>query len=448
MSAESPSNARVEVFERKIVFKTARAMYLLIAVVATLVLVGSLLAGMYGVVPGVDLGEPDEPAQVEAKQVMEADVVAALQAWHAATPSPTPDQPDAREPVVEDGYEEDYNEINIEPEVSPLEVALEQVAAEFDKPKSYPWSDTKECSSRGWRGSCYRWNTKKGARTVLLEGLDSGSSAKAVELVQIAHRLVQLAPQNDDGRFVFLGLFKDLMLATHGQPATLVDALSPLISDREKWSDDALIALTIGLIKAPTMDAGAPRLGILVAQSNRIRETFSDTGIEQAVIAGWSLTKNLPNEEATRVWDIVLSVAATVPDYQRQAVFTSFSEVQSESLSVAAAENMHRRQTWQMDVSEYHTNIKEREASKVEARALAMSGLGLGLMALTSIAVLLAILAVERNTRRVEMLIRHVLVEGGSAASLPVAAPASTSSALPTESPEPVPELPHESTDG
>jgi Skp family chaperone for outer membrane proteins len=234
--------SRIEQFEQAIVFRSARILPLVLAVITTLALVVAIVALLYSVIPSLKPSEPKptpEPAQVS---VNNSEITDYLNRMNQAAPgpaagttqtantNPSPSAPAAR--VVSAEAQALANEMDA---VRKQAVAL-----------NLPWANEYQtvCQSVFF-GNCY------GARTVLASRGVSGYIERAFshhneesstsEEVQIGDQSYRVNPSHSDVKMAILKELEGVLATAHPDDAMkLLNAWGKLREDMEKERDAAI----------------------------------------------------------------------------------------------------------------------------------------------------------------------------------------------------------------
>ncbi len=400
----NPNPPKVDFFEQKVVFGSIRVGYLLLSATAIVSIAIAVAMGVYGNTPVVEGEEPPQPALVAPKPVDAESLKRALSALTG----------DDEEMYMEGNVDREYEEVEsvgdgYDPTWDANEEALAQM---FDQPTKYPYKDGSECARYGWGDRCMQYKRKRGALSVLRESYkliprhSDAPGTHEAKIAALAAKLVAVAAPNDDSRFVYVGLLKDLMYATDGRPNDAVAAIEAVLSAHASWDEETRNAFAVGLITAETKGAGSAQLTALIEQTPEILGVFSPDTFAEAIKGAWSVTKDMSPSAAKEARSLLLSVAKTQPIGYRKLVFTAYTQTLESNAETAMAENLRLRSAWDEKVQERMRDIALAEQGRAEARATSLNGIVMGTGALCVLGMLLAVLSVERNTRRTEALLR------------------------------------------
>jgi len=414
--------ARADQFERKIVLRVSRSIYLAFAGLATLSLVGAIVVVFYGLTPSVRGFDPPEPERPETQAVSPAEVLAAMEeeaADDVVVERWSPDE-DLRTAIKEGLHTTE------DPTSARLEALLTQIEGLFDSTK-FPWqSKTKSvCGRKDWYGDCVRWEkrvSQRGVLTLLDRGTQELTPSQRVDLLEGVLSVLKLVDE-EETRFLAVRAVTDMRAAYERPAGTSLAALVQLF-DRAPTDRVVLVEVQKAqvleiLLEIRKRDTPEQTLTAFLPAVPRLAARFSPEGAVAAVGMSWVVIGGLPVAEVPqRLAELEAALDAAPADLRAPAIET-FGEV-------LEGKNLAARLRYEGEVGDRRRKIAEtdsRYATKKElkgsARALGMAGILSALATIAVIGLLLGLLAVERNTRLLRDVIDRLGLEGaGSVASV------------------------------
>ena len=394
-----------EIFERHIVLRGARYIYLALAATASLGVVGAAMVLAYGlspIVPGFDPQPPSPPEEVVPSSSDIHLTTATQPSYTGSTSQPLPMPMPSTQPSTQG------NGAAATQERDRLWASLR---ASFDT-STQPWLDTTttECIQRDWYGRCRRSNTEI-------------TSVGLAKQLQNATRPLSLSDE-----IAVLTAISHLLSQSPNTPGVRYALVTAGIAMGEVWGGEA-IAPAESLVTSAAQMADSPpppawpqraELATLVGSlklQNSQPEQFV-AWMEHVAVQLLSLP-DASQEAATREsWAIVSSfqtkseeAATAIEDrLTQESPSNALAFLRAYREAVDAAQRDARREA-EADRYAYATAVTEREIGVAAAQAKRWAARKAGLMALPiSLALLallgigIAVLAVERNTRAIRAL--------------------------------------------
>ncbi len=417
MSEHSPS--LIDRFERAFVLSTSRALFLCIAVLAALALFGGGLAFAYSITPTLRGADPAEPAVPSVPEVSLADVLAVLDA-----------------PEVEYDGEEGEGGGNsfVDAELSGAAdahpgsaesfAALASRLGSFFDQSRYPWlSETQlVCTYRSYYRGCANWENRtvrKGVVEIANESLKGMDSTEQIALLKAIIDVMPLCV-DEDTRFVAVGTVIDVAAAAgavNGDAMAALEAMLLLPTPAGSADPKPVLAANIaqdymkGVLKARKRGA-AP--GLVVAWIRAIPELYALFGNDatgqpnrvEGLGASWqALQGTLPELAATRIAGIQ-GIARAAPEPRRPEIVRAYGDLVRGRAAEAQRTYESALAERRMEMVKLDVAVVEGQEAKSTLRAGATSVVGSAFVLIAGVGLLLALLAVERNTRA----LREVLV--------------------------------------
>lgn len=429
----------VDRFERAFVLSTSRALFLVVAVLAALALFGGGAAFAWSMAPPIRGGDPPMPPEPSSPEVTLADVLAVLDA-----------------PADES---EDYSGDFGEPSFVAAELAASgdiegseaarfaelatRLASFFDTTR-YPWlSEMKTvCTYRAYRGQCFNWDTRvdrKGVVDILNDALPKFDRADQVPLLQAMVDLMPLC-SDEDTRFVAIGTVVDVVSATKGADSGTLSALRSMLAGppvAEGQPAQLLPSATAqeymgGILRA--RKRGAPpelvREWILAIPRLHARFGYDMSGNPNRVeglVATWqALQGTLPELAGQRI-EGISAIAAAAPEGRRPEVVRAYGDLVRARASAAQRDYEDQLQAREFEIARLDAEVAASKEKKAVLRVTASSIVGTAFAVIAGVGLLLALLAVERNTRATRELLGTLRSQASP--PLPPSAPASAPAA-------------------
>jgi hypothetical protein len=415
--------ANVEKFEKKVVFKISRSLYLASAAVAVLVLVLGVVGLMYSLTPSLKGFEPSEPDKDKDPSVESSEVMSRLSQVPKKAAKAAKATKAAKVP-------RSYNSDRVaSPPVGPSEVALllEQIRAYFPT-EGYPWEDDVQsrCAYRNYYNECVRWSrvvANKGAVSVLTGALDTMSNLDQISYLK-QHVVAMPYLASEDQRFVYVGTASDFRAALDRYPLSALDSLNVVLGAGEgnespKLSADQQLNLLYSLLgisksgHSQSMLVGfIPRAGSLAL---RIAE-----GTKPAAVAVWDVYINSPDDRRDQhMTDLFKILDDDVAAAQRSQACVIYGSIYGGKLYDNQREYLKKQAEYRQKVAELEL---EHEATKLRKTAVggfsATASAG-AVCAIAFVGLLLGLLAIERNTRQMILVAEMLRGAAGNAGGDP-----------------------------
>ncbi len=398
-------------FERSVVLRVSRGVYLAMAGTAALLLAGSLVALAYGLAPAAGPAKPPRPAVVQPTPVTSESLLAAITPSPARSGAPArPGTASARRAASASGErpEEPW------PEVAAWKATI---ADRFDT-GGPPWLDRVEvsCVQRDWMNRCLRHDRRVlavGAGTTMNRILEGRSAAEQVTLLETLDGWIALADGDDAERATHMAAAHSLAERWRTETGTPLHALIDAFgSDRLAPQVRSALPQVAGRLPAAEVHPA-----VFVAWSEwllPLADELETLDVAEAARVLWVLACQLP---ATAIPDAAGTLDATFPSLapsQRAEAVEVLAALHERAAAEARASQERARAAWEQEVSALTASRAQAAARKADARRVALGGGGLALALLAMLGLVLAVLAVERNTRALRELAAPVRARGAA----------------------------------
>lgn len=401
---EPTTDSKVEGFERGVILRVSRSMYLLLSALASIVAILGVLGITYALLPTMRGADPEEPIPPEPPAVSLDDVMKAVQ---EAEPEPS-------EVTVaslrSESDEPDPDAIRAQ-RFNDLATALGSL---FDKTR-YPWlSETENyCKSAGYYG-CYSYGTRIVRKGVVESVNASLSQAPRDQQVDILQALVDVASvvgtgagasERDDIRFVAVGATLDLIAAADGVSAAPVSALrDALAGGGSPIGLDAARDVLLATLKIRKRGRDQALLSVWMRAAPRLRGAFGkdaegESNQVDGLAATWDALQGTVTTLADQRLAAIEAIAMQAEEASRPEIVRAYGTLvrdRSAAAQAAYAQAIDERASAiaALDATAEATRTKKSEVL-YQSAAVVASALG----ALAVLGLFLALLAVERNTR-------------------------------------------------
>ena len=407
MSTSVDREGRVEQFERKVILRASRSIYLAFAGVATIGILVAALVLLYGLTPSIRGSDPPVPEEPGSQSISPGEVLQRLGPAAVAEGSLETWQPETelRQAISTGSTQED-------PLAARLDELLEEIGGYFDQER-HPWlSKTRSvCSSKNWYGECIRWRkdvVEKGVLTLLERGSASLAPAARVRFLEGVLAIVKLG-EEEETRYLAVRAVADMKAAYGSPPGSSLQALQAVLSTPGKAGEvlpeQGRVRILKTILEIKKRDTPEGVLATFLPQAVRFMLLFEHDEQVAALASLWLVVTDLPPTELSVRFDEIYSTVATVPAEQRSEAIPAYAAVLDEKNDRAAAAHAEAMAVRWGKIQELDSKLAARKSRKSAAR---MSGLGTILSSLGLIAVIglfLGLLAVERNTRRMGELV-------------------------------------------
>ena len=409
----TPEPGRIERFERRVVLRLSRGLYLFLAAFAALGLVGAGLVLAWTLSPSFRGGDPPVPTPPPPVQVSLEDVLAALDGASAK-----PAAPAAADAVAMP------QEIDTSTDASSQSITLlaERLKALFDATR-YPWLSEKKstCVAPGFDGGCFRYEErvlKKGVVEMVNGALAQRSAGDAqLALLSALVEVVALvedadALKRDNARFVAVGTVVDVtaVFDDAGERATVVaalrDALAPANPQgaRTPVGSDVATDLLGAVIKARKRGADPAVMATWLQAARDLRALFgvdaggASTKVDGLVACWEALGGTAPVLASQRI-EGIKQIAPRAPEPRRPEVVRAYGRLVRDRSRAAEQEYQARLTERDAEIAAADVAVEMKRQAKQALRGSALTALGGALVAVAVLGLFLALLAIERNTR-------------------------------------------------
>jgi hypothetical protein len=412
--SSNPTKKNVSWFERTIVFRIARTLYSASAGIAFLTLVVSLLVILYSITPTLRGFEPSEPNKDGDPNVTEEEVLARL----SPAKTPTPEVQDREAPS------------EIEPELednSQIDALLQQIAKFFTE-DTHPWQDQTRgyCANRDWYGDCIQWRKETiapGAYSILVDTISSQSKrAKIAHLKNVLKAMPLLLDQ--DYRYIYTGMARDvyqsfpsehiqvlaevLYTLGHPQPAASEGQQNPVFTP---LTDEGKLSLLMTMLYLEKSGRSSDKLVGFMPRVSEIISLISEDA-RFAVAAIWEVSHFCPEDRIETHIANSVAIIAKVKEEQRVQAAILYQRIYDEKRVSVDAKYGSEMSEYQLRLNEIEADYLASKAQKTSVRGMAFLGALYALGAIAAVGLLLGLLAIERNTRKMEQLL--IRLDGGS----------------------------------
>jgi hypothetical protein len=400
---EEPAFGR---FEREVVWRVSRTLFLGMACLAALSAVGAALTGAYGVMPSWQpsppaMPEPPAPAPVTAEQLRsliapEKPVAAAAPVQAAVAAAPV----QAADPGVD-------------PELALLADAHARIAARFDV-SVHPWLDKvgRTCERSNWMGGCMSYRTRvllPGAQSLLEEVEGQIEASQRLGWLNAVDALLAAAPDSDDDRYVHVGVVKSFAGAWGGQDRA-IRALIGLYEGGPTPKDD-LDDPQRRLVAAQAIAIGRASPAVeLLERWVSLFAPAAEGGARRAwdgplLPASWALVSALSPDELVAAMGLVDALVAERGVEVGAPAARAYLELRSQHEAAASAQHAAAMSEHMAKVAALELAAAASAAAKAQAISTAPAWFMGSVGTVAMLGLLLALLAVERNTRALQAVV-------------------------------------------
>lgn len=410
----------VDRFEQRVVWRVSRGLYLVVAGLASLVLLGGAGLLVWGVSPTLRGSDPAEPTAPTPPTVTLAEVLSTLDAPQPEGFAPEGEDAPSFEPAAlaaeEDGdaaYNRRFQE---------LATKLKMM---FDDAR-HPWLSEQSvvCTSRAYYGGCYNYErrtTRVGVVEMVNGRLKRMVNAPPEQRLALLQALVDVTgavartepPEpRDDLRFVAIGAALDMVGAAgevrSDDIVTLVAALSvpgaTTDAPRTDVPSDEARSLFNAILAAKKAGADPDLFRSWLASAHTFRPLFTGDAEGKpndvdGLVAVWEALEGTLSELASQRMEGLRALATQAPGPRRPEVIRAWG-------NLVRSRSLESQMTYERALNERAMAIAELDAAKAvtdarkdELRGPALMALGGAILTVATVGLFLALLAVERNTR-------------------------------------------------
>ncbi len=405
----------VEKFEKKIVFKISRSLYLASAAVAVLVLVLGVVGLMYSLTPTLKGFGPSEPDKGKDPSVESSEVMARLS-------QPVKVAKAAKASKVPRTYNSDRVAA---PPVGPSEIdlLLEEIRAYFPT-EGYPWEDDVQsrCAYRNYYNECVRWSrvvANKGALSVLTSALDTMPNSDQISYLK-QHLAAMPYLDSEDLRFVYVGTASDFRAAMDSYPSAAIDSLNVVLGAGEgnespDLSADQQLNLLYSLLAISKSGHPQNVLAGFIPRAGSLALRISE-GTKPAAIAVWDVYVNAPEKRRDQhMTDLFKILDEDVAAAQRSQACVIYGSIYGGKLYDNQREYLKKQAEYREKVAELELEHEATKLRKTTVGGFSAMASAWAVGAIAFVGLLLGLLAIERNTRQMILVAEMLRGAAGNA---------------------------------
>ncbi len=400
-----------DIFERGVVFRVSRGLYLTLAILITAGLLGSLGMFLYSVSPTMKGAMPDKPTPPTPPSISVAEINEALTGQDTTKTVAIQERP-PMEP------EDEYIPPDVDPELRKIMEMKQQIHNTYFTTEGFPWDSIfSQVCTNSWGNHCFRWQTKEtksGVSSLIDRGMQELNPELSIRLLQNMTDLLALAPQNDNSRYIAVRSIVDISRAFNEPPQIVYDEIGTLLrggtakteaaqltppTDEEK---DLLFNVLYGIKKG---DSKPTVLTEYLRQWKQMAALFPADVREEALSIAWFQVKYAHAEQAPAMLAAIEQTVQGLDEAQRKDGLIVYARLMSEKMRSA-------QRQYDREMGEYNSAVGEREATYLQKKmkktaytGKALYGVGVAVGGIALIGLLLGLLGIERNTRTLEQLL-------------------------------------------
>ncbi len=387
-------NEQSDRFEQRVVFRTSRSVHLALAVVVALAIAGCVLLVFYGVTPTFKGSAPDEPILVTPKSVTAEDVLAAME-----------DLPEVGE------AEEYWEEPSLEDEIDPYAELISRIGEYFQQ-DSHPWDSRykRYCASAGWYGDCYRYDTRlvaRGAKDLLSETANNLPYPRAVAYLEGVLTMMRLN-YDEEHRFLGIRALSDLSQTQAVNYTEAYQGIYVLYGGNTQplvlLSEEAQTLVYNAILRMTKLGTSPARFLVWTPQTRRFSSLFMESEQLSGLVMFWNVLGDGDVEEITARADLLHPLVSAIPQEKRVRALQVWSRLTDERLAEVLHDYDLAMMEYRGDMSERENQYESKKTQKASLRTTGLYGVLAGIGAIAALGLLLALLAVERNTRALHTL--------------------------------------------
>lgn len=396
-------------FERRFILATSRGLFVTIAVLAAFALFGGGAVFAYALTPslrGFDPAEIEPPAPPE---VTLAEVMATL------------DAPEEQGDFEEDGGPSFVAaELNAGSDMATAETSeftemATRLSSYFDT-AAYPWlSETKlTCTYFNRFTGCLNWENKTIRKGIVELINEAFLKQPQGEHVAILRALVAIMPlcADEDTRFVAVGAVLDMVTAAGTVDVGELTAFQAMLTLKPAEGSTTPLLLPAAtaqeymraVLRARKRGAKPALVSAWLVAIPQLYTTFTP-GIEgqtlqvDGVVAAWQALQGTIPELAPQRIEGIRVIAASAPAGRQIEVVRAYGDLMRERATSAQRDYERAVAERAVAIAQLDVELEAKQEMKSGLRAVSTSVVGTAFSLIAGVGLLLALLAVERNTR-------------------------------------------------
>jgi len=420
-----------DIFERGVVFRVSRGLYLTLAILITAGLLGSLGMFLYSVSPTMRGAMPDKPTPPTPPSITVAEINEELAGPDVSKMVALQERPPT-EP------EPEFIPADVDPDRRKILEMKQKLRETYFPIEGFPWDSIfGQVCTNSWGNHCFNWQTKEtkaGVSSLIDRGIQELNPELSIQLLQDMTDLLAMAPQNDNSRYIAARSIVDISRAFNEPPQIVYDEIGTILrggtakteaakltppTDEEK---DLLFNVLYAIKKA---DSKTTVLTEYLRQWKQLAGLFPADMREEALSIAWFQVKYAHAEQAPAMLAAIVQTVQGLDEAQRKDGLIVYARLMSEKMRSTQMQ-------YDREMSDYNLAVNEREAAYLQKKmkktaytGKALYGVGVAVGGIALIGLLLGLLGIERNTRTLEQLLSLQMQSmPGVAATMPAQKPA------------------------
>ncbi|MEE2750585.1 MAG: hypothetical protein VX519_04085 [Myxococcota bacterium] len=409
-------NEQSDRFEQNLVFRASRSLQLALAVVVALATVVCVLLAVYGLTPTFKGLAPKEPGLATPDPVTAEHVLAAM------------------EGPLEMGEGEDFpEEPLLEDESGPYAELISSIGEYFET-GSHPWGSRYErkCVSGGAildtraQGDCLRYKTRRVARGINHQLSETAKSLPQPRAIAYLEGVLALMPLSYDDEHRVLGIkaLSDVAKTQVENYAEAYQSLQALYGGNTQppvlLEKEAQVLVYNAILEMTKLGASPARFLVWTPQTQRFVPLFSESEQLPGLVMLWNVLGDGSVEDITAHADSLHSLLDGVPEEKRVGALQVWSSLKDERLAEVLYDYELAMLEYRGVMSERQEKYEAKKNRKASVRTTGLYGMLMSIGAIAVLGLLLALLAVERNTRALHTL-AHAYAKDGPPEEPPAA---------------------------
>lgn len=405
-----------DVFERGVVLRVSRGLYLTLALVIALGLVVSLVVLFYSVSPTMKGAMPGKPAPPVPPNISMAEINQALADKEKIKTIKSLQKKRPAKKVTAVSSED------MSPEAQKIAEMKQQIHDTYFAADGFPWDSIygRTCSRR-WGSRCMSWRTKvikSGVGNLIDRGIKDLNPAQSTELLQALLDLLPMAPENDNSRYLAARAIVDISRAFKMPPPTVYAEIATILrggvaqSDQQQLippSDENKDLLFEVLYKVKKGDSKIAALTEYLRQWNQLAALFPAAEQAESMAIIWSEVKYRHLEQVPATLASIIQTVQSLDEQNRQAGLTIYTRLMKDKMRSAQRQYDQEMNNYNRAVNIREAKYAQKKVKKATFTFSALYGVASAIGGIALIGLLLGLLGIERNTRTLEQLLKMQL---------------------------------------
>ena len=396
---------KLESLERHFVFRISRGLYLTIAALALLSLIGSLILLIYSISPTLMGSKPKEPNPPSLATVNVEEIKSVLKGEEVV----------ARPVKVEGEYE--AREAEPDPEIAKINNLMAKLHSYFPSDE-YPWGSTYKstCTRRDYYSKCREWKKevdKRGVNDTVNLAMSYLNNPQKISFMESLLLILSTLSEDMETRFLGVKCISDICIAFKEMNKDVYDTILVLFRGEEvrtsipenqlsQLSDQEKITIFQVLLNIKKGDSKPDILVSYLKHWNAMISLFPDESKIDGMETIWGAIKYMHIHQVDSMMNTMISTIQAIPSEERAKAAAIYYDLLNKRMNTLDADYRRRMSDYYDELEMIEAKHLSKKFSKKKVIPFALYGLGSALGGVALLGMFLGLLGIERNTRILE----------------------------------------------